>query len=53
MSQVLPADRGLRRVIGDGDALPDREVEGLDADDLVALYRNLVLLRTYDERSVI
>jgi pyruvate dehydrogenase E1 component alpha subunit len=53
MSQVLPADRGLRRVIGDGDALPDGEVEGLGADDLVALYRDLVLLRTYDERSVV
>ena len=29
MAQVLPAERDLRRVIGDGDAVPDREVEGL------------------------
>ena len=53
MSQVLPADRGLRRVIGDGEGQPDGEVEGLDSDDLLALYRNLILLRTYDERSVV
>ena len=53
MSQVLPAEGGLRRVIGDGETLPDGEVDGLDADQLLALYRNLVLLRTYDERSVV
>jgi len=53
MSQVLPAEGGLRRVIGDGESLPDGEVEGLGRDQLLALYRNLVLLRTYDERSVI
>jgi pyruvate dehydrogenase E1 component alpha subunit len=53
MSQVLPADRGLRRVIGDGEAVSDAEVDGLSADDLLALYRDLVLLRTYDERSVV
>jgi pyruvate dehydrogenase E1 component alpha subunit len=53
MSQVLPADRGLRRVIGDGDALPDGEVDGLGEAELLALYRDLVLLRTYDERSVV
>ncbi|MGH3132396.1 MAG: thiamine pyrophosphate-dependent dehydrogenase E1 component subunit alpha [Gaiellaceae bacterium] len=53
MSQVLPAEGGLRRIIGDGEALPDGEVEGLAPDDLVALYRDLVLLRTYDERSVV
>ena len=53
MSQVLPAEGGLRRIIGDGETLPDGEVEGLSADDLLALYRNLVLLRTYDERSVV
>ncbi len=52
MSQVLPAEGGLRRVIGDGETLPDGEV-GLEADQLLALYRNLVLLRTYDERSVV
>jgi len=40
-------------VIGDGETIPDGEVEGLDADELLALYRSLVLLRTYDERSVV
>src|SRR5215216_2058421 len=53
VAQVLPAERGLRRVIGDGDAVPDGEVEGLTDHDLVELYRSLVLLRTYDERSVV
>src|ERR687893_53520 len=53
MSQVLPADRGLRRVIGDGEAVADGEVDGLGPDELLALYRDLVLLRTYDERSVV
>ena len=53
MSSVLPAEGDLRRVIGDGAAIPDSEVDGLSHDDLRALYRNLVLLRTYDERSVI
>ena len=53
MSKVLPAEEGLRRVIGDGESFLDGEVEGLSADDLLALYRNLVLLRTYDERSVV
>ena len=53
MAQVLPAERDLRRVIGDGDSVPDGEVEGLTDHDLVELYRGLVLLRTYDERSVV
>src|SRR5919199_1031501 len=53
MAQVLPAERGLRRVIGDGETVPDGEVEGLDEDDLLELYRQLVLLRTYDERSLV
>ena len=53
MSRVLPAEGDLRRVIGDGEAIPDGEVEGLGTDELLTLYRNLVLLRTYDERSVI
>ena len=53
MSRVLPAEAGLRRVIGDGEAIPDGEVDGLAADDLLQLYRNLVLLRTYDERSLV
>lgn len=53
MSRVLPAEMDLRRVIGDGEGVPDGEVEGLSSDDLMALYRDLVLLRTYDERSVV
>ena len=53
MAEVLPTERDLRRVIGDGDAIPDREVEGLTDHDLVELYRSLILLRTYDERSVV
>jgi pyruvate dehydrogenase E1 component alpha subunit len=53
MAQVAPAERDLRRVIGDGDALPDGEVEGLAEADLLSLYRDMVLLRTYDERSVV
>ncbi len=53
MAQVLPAEHELRTVIGDGDAVPDGEVDGLDETDLVALYRDMVLLRTYDERSVV
>ena len=53
MSRVLPAEGDLRRVIGDGEAIPDGEVEGLGTDELLALYRDLVLLRTYDERSVV
>ncbi|HKP17555.1 MAG TPA: thiamine pyrophosphate-dependent enzyme [Gaiellaceae bacterium] len=53
MAQVLPAERGLRRVIGDGASVPDGEVEGLDESDFLELYRQLVLLRTYDERSVV
>jgi pyruvate dehydrogenase E1 component alpha subunit len=53
MAQVTPAERDLRRVIGDGGALPDGEVEGLAEADLLSLYRDMVLLRTYDERSLV
>ena len=53
MSRVLPAEADLRRVIGDGAAIPDGEVDGLGPEDLLHLYRNLILLRTYDERSVV
>jgi pyruvate dehydrogenase E1 component alpha subunit len=45
--------RDLRRVIGDGEGVPDGEVDGLSEDDLLELHRWLVLLRTYDERSVV
>jgi pyruvate dehydrogenase E1 component alpha subunit len=53
MAQVLPAERGLRRVIGDGESVPDGGVDGLDESDFLELYRQLVLLRTYDERSLV
>jgi pyruvate dehydrogenase E1 component alpha subunit len=53
MAQVLPAGRDLRRVIGDADGAGDREVEGLGEQDLLELFRSMVLLRTYDERSVV
>jgi pyruvate dehydrogenase E1 component subunit alpha len=53
MAQVVPAERDLRRVIGDGETVPDGEVEGLGEADLLGLYRDLVILRTYDERSVV
>src|SRR5207248_11107425 len=44
---------GPRRVIGDGEAIPDGEVDGLEERDLLELYRSMVLLRTYDDRSVV
>jgi pyruvate dehydrogenase E1 component subunit alpha len=53
MAQVLPAERDLRRVIGDADGTGDREVDGLGEQELLELYRSLILLRTYDERSVV
>jgi pyruvate dehydrogenase E1 component alpha subunit len=53
VAQVVHEGRELRRVIGDGDAVPDGEVEGLAEADLLALFRDMVLLRTYDERSVV
>jgi pyruvate dehydrogenase E1 component alpha subunit len=53
VAQVVPAERGLRRVIGDGESVPDGEVDGLDEKDVLELYRQLVLLRTYDERSLV
>jgi pyruvate dehydrogenase E1 component alpha subunit len=53
VAQVVPAERGLRRVIGDGESVPDGVVDGLDESDFLELYRQLVLLRTYDERSLV
>ena len=47
------ADPGLRRVIGDGAGRPDGEPCGLTGDALLELYRSLVLLRVYDERSLV
>src|SRR3954462_1104265 len=48
MAQVAYGDHDLRRVIDD-----DREVDGLGEQDLLDIYRSMVLLRTYDERSVV
>ena len=48
MARVASEEHELRRVIDE-----EREVEGLAANDLLAIYRSLVLLRTYDERSVV
>jgi pyruvate dehydrogenase E1 component alpha subunit len=53
MAQVVPAEHDLRRVIGDGEAIQDGEVEGLDERRLLELHRNMILLRTYDERSLV
>ena len=53
MAQVVPAEGDLRRVIGDGEEIADGEVEGLEEQDLLELYRSMVLLRTYDERSLV
>ena len=53
MSDVAAEGRALRRVIGDGERIPDRDVEGLTEADLLQLYRDMVLLRTYDERSLV
>jgi len=48
MAQLAHGEPGLRRVIDE-----DREVEGLGEQELLDLYRSMVLLRTYDERSVV
>jgi pyruvate dehydrogenase E1 component alpha subunit len=45
MAQLMPE---LRRLLDD-DVVPD----GLDESDLLELHRGMVLLRTYDERSVV
>jgi pyruvate dehydrogenase E1 component subunit alpha len=48
VTQVAPGEPELRRVIDE-----DREVDGLGEQELLDLYRSMVLLRTYDERSVV
>jgi pyruvate dehydrogenase E1 component alpha subunit len=42
-----------RRIIGDGAGLTDGEVEGLGSEELIALHRQMVLMRTFDERAVV
>src|SRR5260221_12144309 len=51
MATFVDSGSGLRRVIGDDDGFGDRRLDTLDEDALLDLYRSLVLLRTYDERS--
>jgi pyruvate dehydrogenase E1 component subunit alpha len=48
MARVAEGEPDLRRVIDE-----DREVDGLGEQELLELYRSMVLLRTYDERSVV
>jgi pyruvate dehydrogenase E1 component alpha subunit len=48
MAQVAQGEPELRRVIDE-----DRRVEGLGEQELLELYRSMVLLRTYDERSLV
>ena len=50
---MLPAEHDVRRIIGDGEEIADGEVEGLGDAALLDLYRGMVLLRTYDERSLV
>lgn len=45
--------REPRRIIGDGDRLADGEVEGSSDAALLQLHREMVLLRTFDERAVV
>jgi pyruvate dehydrogenase E1 component alpha subunit len=47
-----PVEQGLSRVIGAAGE-PDRRPAGLGDDALLGIHRSLVLLRTYDERSVV
>jgi len=48
MAQVAQGDPELRRVIDE-----DRELDGVGEQELLDLYRSMVLLRTYDERSLV
>ena len=51
MNETPLVEQGLRRVIGADEG--DARLEGLDDETLLAIHRSLVLLRTYDERSVV
>ena len=48
MVAVTHHEPDLRRVIDEG-----REVDGLGEQELLDLYRSMVMLRTYDERSLV
>src|SRR5438477_3844377 len=49
---AIALDSDLRRVIDD-EGVNDRRLEGVDDAALIELYRSLIVLRTYDERSVV
>ena len=42
MAQSCPTSASFGRVIGDGEGIPDGEVEGIDERDLIELYRSMV-----------
>jgi pyruvate dehydrogenase E1 component alpha subunit len=48
MAHVAHGEPELRRVIDE-----DRHVDGLGEQELLELYRSMVLLRTYDQRSLV
>jgi pyruvate dehydrogenase E1 component alpha subunit len=48
MAQVAQGEPELRRVIDE-----DRELDGVGEQELLDIYRSMVLLRTYDERSLV
>src|SRR6266567_1358089 len=48
MAKVAPGAHELRRVIDE-----DRELDGVGEQELLDLYRSMVRLRTYDERSLV
>src|SRR5213082_2260528 len=48
MAHVAHGEPDLRRVIDE-----DRELDGVGEQELLDLYRSMVLLRTYDERSLV
>jgi pyruvate dehydrogenase E1 component alpha subunit len=48
VAQVAQGEPELRRVIDE-----EREVDGVGEQELLDLYRSMVLLRTYDERSLV
>ena len=54
MATVRRSDDGaVRRLIGDGDSVPDANAAGVGADQLLRLHRDMVLLRVFDERAVV
>ncbi len=52
VTDVPLVEQGLSRVLG-AEGEDDRRLDDLDDEALLALHRSLVLMRTYDERSVV